>query len=114
MKGIDFNDLTQKEVVTDDGCMHRLSLTAEGIVVSEEVCNSLGDVIEVFDFDSDGAQISRVVYDYTSQRQLLKTTSYDRRGDVIYVQNAGKAPVFYGKYKNSFPQNEGEGGNPIK
>jgi hypothetical protein len=86
-----------------DGTVLELMKTLTGIVVSESLYDGNHLIIERRDYDATGSVTNRVVYEQDGQRKPLKTTSYDHKGNVIFIQERGKPPIFHGEYKVSAP-----------
>ncbi|HQL42234.1 MAG TPA: hypothetical protein PLO93_08075 [Candidatus Omnitrophota bacterium] len=86
-----------------DGTTVRVMKTLSGIVVSESVLNSEGREIENKSFDATGNVTGRAVYEQDGQRKPLKVTSYDGKGNLIFTQERGKPPIFYGEHQAGKP-----------
>ncbi len=86
-----------------DGTTQELMKTRAGVVVSESFYDRDHRLIERRDYDAAGNVTGRAVYEQDGQRKPLKTTSYDRDGNVVFVQERGKPPIFYGEHQAGAP-----------
>lgn len=86
-----------------DGTTLRVMKTLSGVVVNESVLNREGRELESRSFDAAGNVTGRAVYEQDGQRKPLKTTSYDGKGNLIFIQERGKSPIFYGEHQAGKP-----------
>jgi hypothetical protein len=86
-----------------DGTSEKLLKNREGRIISRSIFNCNDDEVERFHYDAEGNISGRAVYEVDGHRKPLKTTAYDSKGNVIFVKERGKSPVFYGDYRSGAP-----------
>jgi len=96
-------DYIFEEQKNADGTSSTFMKTPEGVLVCRSEYDPERRLIERTDFDTDGRVTSRAVYEQDGQSKPLKTSSYDARGNLIFVQKRGQTPVFYGEYQAGKP-----------
>jgi hypothetical protein len=86
-----------------DGTFEKLVKNQKGVIVCREIYNCNHRVIESLDYDDEGNFSRRAVYEQDGHRKPLKITAYDHNGDIIYVHERGRPPIFYGNYRAGKP-----------
>jgi len=99
----DFSEYIFEECPNADGTSRKVMKTLAGVVVSESFCDRNQQMIERKDYDAAGNVTGRAIYEQDGQRKPLKTTTYDAKGNLIFVQERGKPPVFYGEHQAGAP-----------
>jgi len=93
-----------EEFPNADGTSRKVMKTPDGVMTSESIYDRNHQLIERKDYDAAGNITGRAIYEQDGQRKPLKTTSYDHKGNLIYVQERGKPPIFYGEHQAGAPQ----------
>lgn len=86
-----------------DGTSRQVMKNLTGVIVSESFYDRDHRLIERKDYDERGKVVGRAVYEQDGQRKPLRTTSYDAKGNLIFVQERGKPPTFYGEHQAGAP-----------
>jgi hypothetical protein len=95
---------TFEEKVLPDGSVVCDMKNAAGVLKRRRTINADGSLTERISYNNDGKVIGRTIYFKDGNRKPLKTTAYDGAGEIIFTQDRGKPPVFYGKYKAGVPK----------
>ena len=98
------NDFVYEESRNADGSSIQLMRSKVGITLCESIFDARRQLIERRDYDETGRLKGRAVYEQDGEHKPLKTTAYDANGALIFVQERGRAPVFYGTHRAGKPK----------
>lgn len=86
-----------------DGTTRTLIRNKAGVLIGEEFRDRNNRRTESRAYDEKGNLTNRTVYEQDGGPKALKITSYDAEGNLVFVQERDRPPIFHGKYKEGKP-----------
>lgn len=97
------NDFVFEESRNADGSSVQVMKNKNGSVVCQSYFDPRHQLIERRDYDEGGNLKAKAVYEQDGHSKPLKTTAYDASGALIFMQERGQPPVFFGAHRAGKP-----------